>query len=112
MQAQRALDRDFPVTEGGVGKNLRFRRFFEIEEGAADALDMLGCELAVLLAQVLAERLERLGTVDELYVAVAVCGLPVRQHPDVGRDASVVEEVERQRDDGIKPVVLDEPAAD
>jgi hypothetical protein len=41
-----------------------------------------------------------------------VRGLAVGQHPDVGGDAGVVEEVERQRDDGFEPVVLDEPAAD
>ena len=44
--------------------------------------------------------------------ALAVCRLLVGQHPDVGGDAGVVEEVERQRDDGFEPVVLDEPAAD
>ena len=38
--------------------------------------------------------------------------LAVAQHPDIGRDAGVVEHVERQRDDGLQPVVLDDPAAD
>ena len=112
MQAQRALDRDLPVAEGSVGKDLRLGRFLEIEEGAADALDVLGRKFAVLLAEVLAQRLEPLGRVDELHLALAVRGLPVGQHPDVGGDAGVVEEVERQRDDGFEPVVLDEPAAD
>ena len=112
MQAQRALDRDLPVAEGGVGENLRLRRFLEVEEGAADALDVLGREFAVLLAEVLAQRLEPLAGVDELHLALAVRGLSVGQHPDVGGDAGVVEEVERQRDDGFEPVVLDEPAAD
>ncbi len=60
VQAQRALDRDLPVAEGGVGEDLRLRRFLEVEEGAADALDVLGRELAVLLAEVLAQRLEPL----------------------------------------------------
>ncbi len=39
-------------------------------------------------------------------------GLAVGQHPDVGSDAGVVEEVERQGDDGLQPVVLDQPTAD
>ena len=60
VQAQRALDRDLPVAEGGVGEDLRLGRFLEVEEGAADALDVLGRELAVLLAEVLAQRLEPL----------------------------------------------------
>ena len=112
VQAQRALDRHLPVAERGVGEDLRLGRFLEVEEGAADALDVLGRELAVLLAEVLAQRLEPLAGVDELHLALAVLGLPVGQHPDVGGDAGVVEEVERQGDDGLEPVVLDEPAAD
>ena len=39
-------------------------------------------------------------------------GLRLREHPDVGGDAGVVEHVERQGDDGLQPVVLDDPAAD
>ena len=112
MQAQRALDRDLPVAEGGVGKDLRLWRFLEIEEGATDALDVLRREFAVLLAEILAQRLEPLAGVDELQLALAVRGLFVGQHPDVGGDAGVVEKVERQCDDGLEPVVLDEPAAD
>ena len=41
-----------------------------------------------------------------------VLRLAVGEHPDVGRDAGVVEHVERQGDDGLQPVVLDDPAAD
>jgi hypothetical protein len=69
-------------------------------------------QLAVLLAEVLAQRLEPLGGVDELHLAPAVLRLAVGQHPDVGGDAGVVEHVERQGDDGLQPVVLDDPAAD
>ena len=36
----------------------------------------------------------------------------IRQHPDVGGNARVVEHVERQRHDGLQPVALDDPAAD
>ena len=34
------------------------------------------------------------------------------QHPDVRRNAGVVEHVERQSDDRLEPVVFDDPAAD
>src|SRR5205823_14186322 len=37
--------------------------------------------------------------------------LVVREHPYVGADAGVVEELVRQRDDGLQPVVLDDPPA-
>ena len=34
------------------------------------------------------------------------------QHPDVGGDAGVVEHVQREGDDGLQPVILDDPATD
>src|ERR1019366_1925161 len=49
VQAERALDGDFPVAEGGVGENLRLRRFLEREVGVANALDVVGGEFAVFL---------------------------------------------------------------
>ena len=69
-------------------------------------------KLAILLAQVLAQRLEPLGRVDQLHPALAVRRLAVGDDPDVGGDAGVVEHVQRQCDDGFEPVVLDDPAAD
>ncbi len=77
-----------------------------------DALDVVGGEFAVLPAKVLAERLELLRGVNELYVALVMFGLAVGEHPDVGGDAGVVEGVQRQGDDGFEPVVFDQPAAD
>ena len=84
-----------------MGKIFDCWRFFELEEGVANARDVVGRELAVLLAEVLAERLEPLGGVDELHLALAVLGFPVGEHPYIGGDAGVVENVERQRDDGL-----------
>ena len=55
---------------------------------------------------------EPLRRVDQLHLAAAVLGLAVREHPDVGRDAGVVEHVQRQGDDRLEPVVLDDVAAD
>ena len=69
-------------------------------------------ELAVLLAQVFPQRTVPLGGVDQLHLALAVLRLAVGEHPDVGGDAGVVEHVERQGDDRLQPVVLDDPAAD
>ena len=36
----------------------------------------------------------------------------VGQNPDVGRDTGVVEHVKWQRDDCLKPVILDDPSTD
>jgi hypothetical protein len=109
---QRALDRHLPVAEGGVGEDLRLRRLRERKERAADVRDILRRQLEVLLAQVLAQRPEPLGRVHQLHPPPALRRLPVGQHPDVRGDARVVEQVERQRHDGLNPVVLDQPAAD
>ena len=51
------------------------------------------------------------GSIDELDLALALRRLTVRQHPDVGGNAGVVEELFRQGDDGFEPVVLQNPAA-
>ena len=39
-------------------------------------------------------------------------GLAIGDYPNVGRNPSVVEHVERQRNNRLQPVVLDDPAAD
>ena len=39
-------------------------------------------------------------------------GLVIPQQPDVGEDASIIEQLVGQHDDGIQPVVLQDPAAD
>ena len=75
-------------------------------------MDVVVGELAVFLAEVFAQWLEPLRRVDELDLALAMLGLAVGDHPDVGRDAGVVKHVERQRDDGFQPVILDDPTAD
>ena len=50
--------------------------------------------------------------VDQLNVALPMFRLPVCQEPHISGDAGVVEHVERQCDDGLQPVVLDDPAPD
>ena len=69
-------------------------------------------EFAIFLAQVLAQGLVPLGVVNQLNLALAVLRLAVGQYPDISRDAGVVEHIERQGDDGLQPVILDDPAAD
>ena len=64
------------------------------------------------LPRVLPQRGVDAGGVDELDLALAAVGLAVGEHPDVGGDASVVERVQRQRDDGFEPIILDDPPAD
>ena len=69
-------------------------------------------EGAVFRSEVFAELFVELGGIDELDLALAVLGLLVGEHPDVGGDAGVVEDVVRELDDGFQQVVLDEVLAD
>ena len=110
--AQGPLDGHLPIAELGVVEDARLLRLLEGEERLDDALDIGVREFAVLLAKVLAQRLEPRRRVDQLHAAAAVARLAVGQHPDIGGDAGVVEHVQRQRDDGFQPVVLDNPAPD
>jgi len=50
--------------------------------------------------------------VDELHPAFPVDFLVVGEHPEVGGNAGVVEQLLGQGDHGFQPVVLDDPAAD
>ena len=56
-QAERPLDRDLPVAECLVGKDLRLLGLLEGQERVRDLADVVVGELAVLLAQVLAQGL-------------------------------------------------------
>ena len=47
-----------------------------------------------------------------LDLPLPVFRLPVGEHPDVGGNACVVEHVEGESNDGLEPVVLDDPAPD
>ena len=106
------LDRHLPVAKGGIVENPALLRLLECKERVADSGDVRLRKLAILLAQILAERLVPLGGVDQLNLAPAMLRLAVGEHPDIGGDAGVVEHVERKSDDGLQPVVLDDPAAD
>ena len=112
VQTQRAFDDDFPIAESFVGEDFGLFSLFKGEVGVADALDVFRREFAVFLAEILAEGLEPLSSVDELNLAFAVFGLAVGEHPDVSGDAGVIEKVEREGDDGFDPIVFNEPAAD
>ena len=62
--------------------------------------------------RVLPQWLVSLRSVDQLHLAFPVIRFPVREHPDIGGDAGVVEHVERQSDDRLQPVVFDDPTTD
>jgi hypothetical protein len=70
------------------------RRFLEREIRLANPPNIVRAKFAVLLAEILPQRPEPLRRVDQLHAALAILGLVIRKHPDVGGDARVVEDVE------------------
>src|ERR1700677_925096 len=56
--------------------------------------------------------LKLLARVDEHNVPLVADRLVISQQPDVGEDTGVVEKLVREHDDGVEPVVLQNPAAD
>ena len=94
-----------------------------VAEGAEDArhvADVVGlvrpvrgvAQLVALVAQALGHLDEEAPRVDELDLALAPRFLAVGHHPEIGRDAGIVEQLVGQGDDGLQPVVLDDPAPD
>jgi hypothetical protein len=77
-QAQRALDGDLRVAEGGVGEDLRLLGFLEGRGRSHRCASMSsGVSSQFFLPEVLAQGLEPRGGVDELHLALAVGGLAV-----------------------------------
>ena len=112
VEPKRALNRYFPVAELFIEENSGFRTLFKIKKGVENSVNIFLREFAVLFAEIFAKRLEPLGGIDKLKMALTVCRLAVGKHPDVGGDTGVVKEVERKGNNGFDPVVFDEPAAD
>ena len=78
-QPQRPLDGHLLVAEGGVREELRLLALLEPEEGVANPRDVALGELAVLVAEVLAQRAVPLRGVDQLHPATPAprtCGSP------------------------------------
>ena len=133
VQAQRTLDGDLAVPEVGVVENLRDDSrprlavagrgargiVFELAEDLRELLDVgmlfrfvYVAEQMALVAEALRHLVPEVAGVDELDSATALLFLPVRQNPDVGGNAGVVEKLVGQGDNRLQPVVLDDPLAD
>src|SRR3954462_7093474 len=77
----------------------------------ANPTDVIFREFTALFAEIPAQRSKPLRCVDKLNLALPVLRLPIGQHPDVSGYTGVVEHVRRQRDDGLQPIVGDNPPA-
>ena len=83
-----------------------------MQDQVADVLNLRLGEPAILLPEIAPQRHRPLGRIDELNLTAPRLALAIGQHPDVGRNTGVVEDVLGQRDDGFEPVVLYDPATD
>ena len=106
--AQRLFDGDRPIAEllgtqhlGQVGVSI-----FELSVQVSDGLHVGLGQVAALGSDGLAHLLPLGRCVDQLDLALAFGGFGVVEHPDVGRDARVVEEVVGQADDGVHEIVF------
>jgi hypothetical protein len=81
-------------------------RLDEAAEQARHRRDVGFAQLLAFRAEALAHSPPEGRGVDQLHLALARRGLPVRENPDIGRDAGVVEHVGRQADDRLDEVVL------
>ena len=88
------------------------RAVVEAGEQAHDVLLAVERDLAALVAEALAQRAPERRGVDELDAAAPPGPLAVGEHPHVGGDAGVVEELLGQGDERLEQVVLEDPAAD
>lgn len=89
------FDRYFPVAEVVVFENLALFGLLKGQESLADTLDVLLAKLAILLAEVLAQRPVPGRGVDQLNLATAIVRLAIGQYPYIRRDASVIEKIQR-----------------
>lgn len=112
VHAQRTLDGDAAEGEVGVVEDARALALGEGAVGREDGRAVFVADLVALLAEGAAHLVGGVRGVDELHLALAGCGLAVRDDPDVGADAGVEEELIGQGDDGLDEVAREEPAAD
>src|SRR5581483_8406701 len=69
-------------------------------------------DLVTLIAKALLHRNPHIARIDQLNLAAAWLRFPIRQNPQISRDAGVVEKLVGQSDDRFEPIVLDDPATD
>ena len=104
------------VAEVGVVEALRAIAVLEAAVKAHDVLDLIRGNVTPLVAEaalvvLTAARSPHVARVQELDLALTTLLLAIGDDPDVGADAGIVEHLLGQGDDGLKPVVLDDPLA-
>ena len=126
IEPKRPFHRDLAKAEPGGGidaaddhlpflaviVHLAGRAVLEVLQQPQDVLLAVERDLAAFGAQALSQQDPERRGVDELDLAAPLGPFPVREHPDVGGDPRVVEELLGQRDERLEQVVLKDPAPD
>src|SRR5262249_1170556 len=126
IQPQRALDGQFDETKLTIIENFgtdprvflavdRNRAGVSVLEGSVELSDLVNMrvgEFVALVAKALFHLLEMPRTLDQLPLAAPVLRFAVSDQPQISVNARIVEKLIRQRDDGVEPIVLDDPTAD
>ena len=126
IEAQRALDRHLEEAElavledadddrssvvPSIGTRLRLA-VAEIAVNLRQSRNVGFGQFVALVVEALLHLLEEACAVDQLHLAAPLLRLAVGDEPDIGEDAGVVEQLIRQSDDRVEPVVLDDPTPD
>src|SRR6185437_3141805 len=113
-KAQRPLNRHACIAKVGVVEDFRLRPNFEGAVYANYILDLRFRHVSTLitetsLAVLTAARRPNVASVEKLHLALAPFRLSVSDYPNVSADTCVVEHRLRQSDNGLEPVVLQQP---
>ena len=117
-QPQRPFDGHAGVAEIIIVEDLRGVGLDETAIKLHDIADLVGftvvalADLPAFVAQAAAHGDIAFAGIEKLDLALATLFLAVGDDPDIGADAGVVEHLLRQGDDGLQPVVFDDPLAD
>ena len=108
---ERPLDRHLRIAEVLVVEYLAELRLGEVAIEPGNLGNGRRRDVVALVAQRFAALLEQAIRVDKLHLALAArTGFLVRQHPDIGCDAGIVEDIVGQRDDRLEQIALQEVA--
>ena len=95
-----------------VGKSFTRSAFGRVGVERQNLLGLCLADLPPFVAQALAHGHPKVGGVDQLHLTLPFCRFAIAQHPDVGGDAGVVEELLRQGNERVEQVVLQHETPD